>query len=310
MFGVVYLLERRFRQENETLAITRKQLWPVIAITIIIFALSNTSYVLKNTPFSSQLTAEIFTIRTLMDLGGVAILYAYRRASQELQYRHEVDSLQHVMMQQFENYQISEESINLVNQKYHDLKHQIAYLKSDISDLEKREFLDGMEEEIRQYEVLNRTGNHVVDTVLMEKRQRAGKLAIQMNTIADGTALDFMSVMDICSLLGNALDNAIEAAVRIEKPKERMILLAIHKYRGFARIAVENTFEGTVLLRDGIPAGTTKPDKRINGFGVKSMKLIVEKYEGSMKIDICEGWFRLLILIPLESDMNSPVIRR
>lgn len=298
VFGIVFLLERRFMLENKSLTITRKQLWPVIAVTVIIFALSNTSYVLKDTPFSSQLTAEIFTIRTLMDLGGVAILFAYRRASQELQYRHEIDCLQQVMMQQFENYQISEESINLVNRKYHDLKHQIAFLKSDISDSRKMELLDGMEDEIRQYELLNQTGNHVVDAVLMEKRQRAGKSGIQLNSMADGTAMDFLPVIDICSLLGNALDNAIEAAEKVKNADERLISLFINRHRKFVCIRVENRFEGIVHLQDGIPAITTKEDQNMHGYGVRSIKYIVEKYEGSMKIEMDDGWFRLLILIP------------
>lgn len=299
VFGIMYILERRFQESNESLVITKRHLLPAFSITVIIFALSNISYVLNNTPFSSQLTAEIFTIHTLTDLGGLAILFSYRMVIQEAQRQKEIDSLQHVVTQQYENYRISEESIDLINRKYHDLKHLIAYLKSDISDVEKRSMLEGMEEDIRKYEVQNQTGNHVVDTILMEKRNRGDKLGIQMTMAADGTAVSFLPVMDICSLLGNGLDNAIEAAAKIENPDERLVSLSIGRHKGFLRICLENRFRGEVLLRGGIPAETSKEDKNFHGYGVKSMKNIVEKHGGSMKIETDGGWFRLLILLPI-----------
>ncbi len=137
VFGILYKLERRFQESNESLVITKRHLLPVFSVTVIAFALSNISYVLKNTPFSGQLTEEIFTIHTLTDLGGLAILFSYRMVIQEALRQKEIDSLQHVVEQQYENYRVTEESIDLVNRKYHDLKHQITYLKSGVSDGER-----------------------------------------------------------------------------------------------------------------------------------------------------------------------------
>lgn len=66
----------------------------------------------------------------------------------------------------------------------------------------------------------NKTGNKVLDTVLTTKSLYCNKHGIIFTCVADGTLLDFMDVMDICSIFGNALDNAIECEMKIpEKEK-------------------------------------------------------------------------------------------
>ena len=88
-----------------------------------VFAVSNLSYLNQNALFSSRFAGEMFTIRTLVDLSGMAMLYAYHIQVRELQMKFEVDTLQNILEMQYKNYQLSQESIDIVNQKYHDLKH-------------------------------------------------------------------------------------------------------------------------------------------------------------------------------------------
>ena len=106
-----------------------------------------------------------------------------------------------------------------MNRKYHDLKHQIALLRSQGNE-ERNGVLDQMESEIQSYEALNVTGNKVLDTVLTSKSLHCQSQGIQMTCVADGHALDFLSAMDISSLFGNALDNAIESVGKIRAISE------------------------------------------------------------------------------------------
>jgi len=206
--------------------------------------------------------------------------------------------LQNVLDLQYKQFRISEQTIDLVNRKYHDLKHQIAYLKSDITEKQKLDFLNEMEAEVRMYEAQNQTGNHVVDTILTEKYLQCQKLNIQMTAVVDGTAMEFLPVMEICSLLGNALDNAIEAVQKVVPEQERLIRFSVDKTKGFLRMRVENRYQGELKMRDGNPF-TTKQNKEYHGFGVKSMKTIAEKHDGSLQVELKDGWFLLNILIPI-----------
>ena len=299
-FYIFLVLEQRYGSRERSLIITDREFRTALMIALATYALSNVSYVLKNTPFSSQFTMEIFTMHTLADLGGVAFLFGYHMILQDHHSRAEAANLQKVLDEQLLHYQISKDTIDLVNRKYHDLKHQIAYLKSGITEEEKLSMLDEMEEEIRTYEHQNRTGNQVVDTILMEKSLLCEKLSITLHVIADGTAMDFLSTVEICSLLGNALDNAIEAVRDLPDPGQRQIRLYIERRRNFLRLLEENRFDGTtrqISPDTGLPE-TTKEDRENHGYGLCSMENIAESHDGSMYIDEKEGWFRLQILIP------------
>lgn len=297
VFGIMYFLERRYKERNTSFYVSGKDLWVSIFLGIIVYVISNISYVFENTPFSSRFPAEIFIIRTLADFGGVGILFAYHMQLQELNMKLERDYLQNILYMQYENYRISEESIALVNQKYHDLKHQIALLRTSSSTDEKNAYLDQLEQEIKTYEASNKTGNKVLDTILTTKSLQCQNQGISLTCVADAKEIDFMHPMDISALFGNALDNAMESVKKISDMERRLIHLSVVKQKGFVRIKIENCYEGELEFEDGIPK-TTKSNKKYHGFGIKSIKRIVEKYNGSVTVNTQDGWFELRILIP------------
>lgn len=301
-YAVIYLfmyyLEKQHYEENQNLQVTGRELLSVCIISILVFMMSNLSYVYENTPFSSKLAPDIFNIRTLVDLGGVAILLAYNVQLGELQMKYEFKTLQNMLNMQYANYQIAQQSIDMVNQKYHDLKHQIAILKSEVESQESKAYLDQMENEIKIYEAQNKTGNKILDTVLTGKHIFCQNNGINLTVVADGTALDFLEPMDISTLFGNALDNAIESVRKLPQEEKRLIHVAVARQKDFLRIRVENYYEGNLVFENGLPA-TTKEDKEYHGYGLKSIRSTVKKYGGSITIDTNENWFELRILIPL-----------
>lgn len=299
VFGFMYLVERKYRSDVGKLHINRRELLSAAVIGLAVYAISNLSYIYKNTPFSSQFPAEIFIIRTLVDLGGVGILFAYHVLLQEVNIKLEMESMQNILHMQYNNYKMNEESIAMVNQKYHDLKHQIALLRAETSSYDKLEYLDQMEREIKAYEAQNKTGNKVLDTILTGKSLRCQHESISLTCVADGSLLDFMHPMDISTLFGNALDNAIESVKKIKDSDKRLIHLSVSKQKEFLRVRVENCYEGDIEFKNGLPT-TTKRDKRFHGFGIKSIQNTTHKYGGSVTIDAEKGWFELRILIPLK----------
>ena len=89
----------------------------------------------------------------------------------------------------------------MVNQKYHDLKHQINLLKSTAQILKKTgEYLEQMEREIKIYETQNKTGNKVLDTILTSKSMHCQRHGIELKFMGEGQLLNFMEDMDISAL--------------------------------------------------------------------------------------------------------------
>ena len=102
----------------------------------------------------------------------------------ELHAQRELDAMQNILQNQYIQYKQSRESIDVVNRKYHDLKHQIAVLRAEPDAQRRLDFLDGMEEEIRTYEAQNKTGNSVLDNAIeceltiQDKKKRLIHLAV------------------------------------------------------------------------------------------------------------------------------------
>lgn len=300
VFGVMYLLERDHRSEYLP-GLTLRELASALVLGLAVFAASNLSYLSANTPFSTPLTADIFIIRTLVDLGGVAMLHAYHVQLHALNTRLEMANLQNMLQMQYNSYRISEDSIALINQKYHDLKHHIHLLRAQVSTGEKLEYLDQMEREISAYETQNKTGNRVLDAILTAKSLQCQREGISLTCVAEGEALDFMRPMDVSALFGNALDNAMESVKKLSDREKRLIRLSVARQKGFLRIRVENCYEGELRLEAGMPA-STKQDPRYHGFGLKSIQSTAAKYGGSMTIASKDGWFELRILFPLPAE--------
>ena len=299
VFSIVYLLGRGYRERNEALEITTRELIITLLLGFIFFFFSNLSLAFPDSPLSSRFYPDIFTIHTLADLCGVGLLFAFHIQLCESSALMEKEYLHKLLHMQKENYRISEESVDLVNRKYHDLKHQIQLLRSEITSDEKLRYLDEMEEEIHSYEAQNKTGNKTLDTLLTAKSLKCQDLGISLTCVADGAELDFMKPTDLSVLFGNALDNAIESVEKISDADKRLIHLTISREKSFLRIRVENCYEGEINFVGGLPS--TAKDARYHGYGMKSIRSIVEKYNGSMTVKAQDGWFELRILFPVTS---------
>ncbi len=295
VFGFMFLLEKR--SGHVPLSVTIHEWSTMFLIGVCVFAISNLSFYFRDTPFSGQYAGEIMNLRTFADLGGVAILYAYHlQRCQELA-RKELGAMQTMLENQYAQYRMSRDSIDLVNRKYHDLKHQLALIRS-ADESTRNQWLDELEAEIHAYEVQNKTGNAVLDTLLTSKGLYCQKHGIELAVVADGKLLSFLDVMDICTIFGNALDNAIECELKIPDKSQRMIRLSLSSQRQFLLLQVENYCPEPPRLQNGFPV-TTKSDPEHHGIGLKSIRHTAAKYGGTTTITCQHNWFVLKVLMPL-----------
>lgn len=295
---VMYCLERGHRTEMWEMNVQTDSCIIAGLLAVVIYVLSSNSYMSIETPFGGTTDADAFNVRTIAYLSGVAVLFAFHLQLCENHARQEVTALQNILQTQYENYRHSEETVELINRKYHDLKHQIALLRRDAQEGHSLKYLDRVEQEIRAYEAENKTGNRVLDTILTSKSLHCQKNGIQLTCVADGEALDFMDVMDLSALFGNALDNAIEAVCTLPEPEQRLIHLSVARQKGFVSLRVENRCREELTITNSLPS-TTKADKGLHGYGLKSIVATVEKYGGSAQIHAENGWFELRVLLPM-----------
>ncbi|MDD6199660.1 MAG: ATP-binding protein [Firmicutes bacterium] len=305
VFLAAILLERRCAPREDRLYVTPHELVTTLIMGICVFAISNLSFYVKSTPFSGQNANEINNIRTFSDLCGVTILYAYHLQRMQNRAQQELSAMQSILESQYAQYRMSRDSIDMINRKYHDLKHQITALRAEPDPDARNRWLDEMEQDIKAYEAQNKTGNSILDTLLTGKSLHCQKHSIDLTVVADGKPLGFMSTMDICSLFGNALDNAIECERKLTDKSKRMIHLTLTTRKQFLLLQVENYCPEPPSFRDGLPV-TTKDDTGYHGFGVKSIQLTARKYGGSAVVQVKDDWFILQVLIPIPDAADSP----
>ena len=191
---------------------------------------------------------------------------------------------------------MSAENVELINRKCHDLKHQLEALKRMPSEEERNRYINEVEKAVLFFESAVKTGNETLDLILMEKQLYCKAHGITLTSVCDGEQLKLLETMDLYALFGNALENAIESVSR-EAPENRIISFRVGRRDAFLSIHIENYLGHPVELQQGLPV-TSKDDRQYHGFGVLSIRHVVEKYHGVMSIRTDQNRFRLDILLP------------
>lgn len=192
---------------------------------------------------------------------------------------------------------LSRETIDIINMKCHDLKHQIRALADMSDEVTRSAYVSEVQQAVSIYDADYHTGCEALDYILREKTLLSNDRHITFSCMADGSAITFMSPADIYALMGNALDNALERVIR--EPEERRIVSLLIKRTGdMVLIHLENQCGTPPEFQDGLPV-TDKSDKTAHGFGVRSIRYLVEKYHGEVLMRAADEKFSLDILMPI-----------
>ena len=188
-------------------------------------------------------------------------------------------------------YEASKESAQLINEKYHDLKHLIKSFRGTVP----QEQLDKLKQSIAAYERPANSGNEVLDVLLAEKIGICQQRGIVLTCSLGMTDFSFVEELDLYSLFQNALTNAINAVSALPDGVERFISLSSVRDGNMLTIHMENPCEDDIDFVDGLPQ--TKNDPDWHGFGMKSMNRIAEKYNGMLTAEQRGKMFFLDILL-------------
>ena len=219
-----------------------------------------------------------------------------------------------------------------INRKYYEameqqhfeirrLKHDLANHLQVLSALPEKQrdaYLENLTENTAFTQSLSYCGDPTVNAVLTVKRNQMERYGIRMESEIDISAKLPFDRTDICALYANALDNAVEACMKLEKDK-RVITLKSKAQKGLFCLEVsnpilpspENTHENipidwanhdfikSNLTKSYFIPQTSKSDKTNHGFGLKGIKEITERYHGSLELQSANGIFDLFLYIPL-----------
>lgn len=299
VYGVfVYFFYFKLKAETLLKLPTGSTLFVSGAFLLIMIGLGVFIRHIKNDIFSNFTVAIIYeAYSVIVDFLIISIQFGVftatrlRESNKELEQKLEIES---------HYYKLAQENMEAINIKCHDLKHQIGALKSiDDPNIRKESILD-LEKDVLIYEDIAKTQNEALDYIFTEKSLIARKNNITFTYIADGRKMLFMNFNDTCSLFGNALDNAIEASSKVKEKEKRVITLKIIEKASFVHVHIANYHENKLNFNDGLPLTTKK--EAGHGFGTKSIKYIVEKYNGNLTLRDENSQFIIDILFPINQN--------
>ena len=195
-------------------------------------------------------------------------------------------------------FEVSSANMDLLNIKYHDIKQRL-----DSGRITVEEWQD-VKEPIEIYDNMFRTGLKSLDAILYEKNILCRSKSIKLTFMGNGSDFSFMSDIDVYSLFGNILTNAIEAVAELKDPNKKTISIVTEKRSEFVFINAMNYFEGERKFADGLPVTTKRTEQGYHGFGMKSIRNTALKYGGGVKVDAADGVFALSVYL-MNSDTDK-----
>lgn len=181
-----------------------------------------------------------------------------------------------------------------VNAKlFHDFHNHIGALRQLLSHEKYREaiqYLNELQAPIREMTDTVWTGDETVDYLINRKAAEAATDNIQLQAQVEFPRHTNIRSADLCAVLGNLLDNALEAARQVPESEQRCIRLTIRRIHQMLVIKVENPFLA-VSMENGT-LKTMKKENGLHGWGLKSAQTAAEKYDGMVQTTYADGTFR------------------
>lgn len=217
----------------------------------------------------------------------LSIYFKYDKSLEENKFLKEKENMQ------LSYYEMMKDREDVVRKINHDIKNNLQVIYTLDDDVKRKELLDKINSSLDKHYFKKYTSQDILNVVLNIKVKEALNKNIKMNVLVK-RKLDFMDDIDVCNLITNILDNAIEAA---DKSQDRKIDLVIRKKMNYILLECENTFDGKIKLNKKKQLVSLKDGD--HGYGTKIIKNIVEKYDGELNYDCLNNLFKLEIMIKI-----------
>ncbi len=300
--GVILLVIYRFFKIKFNYLIKNYNGLSFIKLCLLPLAYYIANYWLGMYNYSDVMSKGVFSLRILIF---VITLIAYALILDIAESVREKEALQRVkmalsLMLESANHQLSalQATQEQATVYRHDMRHHLALIGGYLADgdIEKAEKYVGLAQTDIEDITPNRyCENNTVNLILSSFAAKAKSRNVVLAVEAGLPQSLSISETELCALLSNGLENAIEAAAQAANEQFRKVRISCQTHKGNLLIFIENSFTGKVAMDNGLPQSLREG----HGFGVKSMSMIAEKYNGYCSFEAKDEIFILRIVLPL-----------
>jgi len=197
-----------------------------------------------------------------------------------------------------QNYSLLRSSQQVISSQVHDFKNHLIALSEIVNKDEKAyNYIQHLIADTRNSSVVCQSGNDIIDAIINSKIAVATEKGINFGFEISLPEKIMISPVDICAVLANQLDNAIEACERITDSNEKKINVHIGQQSSFLLFKVENTVKENPFLPDGILKLRKKELPGLHGIGIPNIERTAKKYNGYLKNDYKDGIFISTVML-------------
>ena len=198
--------------------------------------------------------------------------------------RKQMNVQQQTYIQQYEN-------IRKVRKTQHDMKHRLVVIEQLLIEKDYERAQSYTKEFLAELDAVKefKYGDNTLSTLLLIKEETARDRGVRMEINAEAINTTRVSEMDLTMIVGNLLDNAIEAAEKVEDHPEVYVII---KTKSVLYISVKNRVKDTDIIKTGKLDYTTKENTLLHGFGIACIRELVDRNGGRLDMEASDGWFR------------------
>ena len=212
-------------------------------------------------------------------------------AYQGKQQKKRSEYLRKQMNVQQQTYKHQYENIRKVRKTQHDMKHRLVVIEQLLIEKDYERAQSYTKEFLAELDAVKefKYGDNTLSTLLLIKEETARERGVRMEINAEAINTTRVSEMDLTMIVGNLLDNAIEAAEKVEDHPEVYVII---KTKSVLYISVKNRVKDTDIIKTGKLDYTTKENTLLHGFGIACIRELVDRNGGRLDMEASDGWFR------------------
>ena len=235
--------------------------------------------ILSNNEVSKTVEFVVYSSSIAMVLSVILTFVFYGRTTKQLAEFYKAQNENQRIATDAAYYAILDKQNEELKTVLHDEKNHLSVIKSLANQPEVSEYIDQIYGQIAENSLFGNTGNKILDLIINKYQYICKNAGIDFYVSIKTANLSYIESSDLTTLLGNILDNAVEAAKNSE---HRKIDLSLNKMNGFDILTCINSSSNKPRVV-GNNLKTTKKEANLHGLGIKSIKRIVKKYHGSFE---------------------------
>lgn len=236
-----------------------------------------------------------------------SVFYIFEKIAESMRYQAQYYLMKQNMKAQYNQFREIEHIYETTRIFKHDLDKHLACISSLIEQQqydEVRQFIDGFQKTVQLITIPILSGNPVIDTIINTKHSLAAQLGIQMQVSVCNTVDIAIEPIDLCAILSNLLDNAIESCSKISDTSiEKYLKVSIFNKNDGIVISVTNSIDHKPVMEEGNFI-TSKKDAINHGIGLKSARQSVEKYHGIFQTGFDDSQFSAVAFLQADTSVQ------